>query len=31
LAGGSVMGDGEVSVLLGTLDEVGEEEEGSVG
>jgi hypothetical protein len=31
LAGGSILGDGELSVLLGTLDEVGEEEEGSVG
>lgn len=31
VAGGSILGDGELSVLLGTLDEVGEEEEGSVG
>jgi len=31
VAGGSCVGDGELSVLLGTLDEVGEEEEGSMG
>ncbi|KAL7499048.1 hypothetical protein ACHAWT_008008 [Skeletonema menzelii] len=31
VTGGSFVGDGELSVLLGTLDEVGEEEEGSVG
>uniref|UniRef100_A0A7S2LXP8 Uncharacterized protein n=1 Tax=Skeletonema marinoi TaxID=267567 RepID=A0A7S2LXP8_9STRA len=31
VAGGSFVGDGDMSVLLGTLDEVGEEEEGSVG
>lgn len=31
VTGASLVGDGELSVLLGTLDEVGEEEEGSVG